>query len=339
MVKIKAIILAGGSGERFWPLSNSKTPKQFLKIFSNKSLIRETYERLVLKLDPKDIFVITAEKHFDLTKKELPELPEENIILEPIPRNTAPACTLATLVADKNEVVFILPADHYIPDVENFWKTIFKAVNAAKEYDGLFTLGIKPTRPETGYGYIESKNEVEENIFKVKAFREKPNVETAIDFIKKGNFYWNSGMFIWKKDVFFEEMEKYNSNIIKKLKDVDPRNIEKLRKIMPEVEKISIDYALMEKSKKVYTIKSNFSWSDVGNWLSVRELKGYSDENENVKVVEGKNIYVSSKKFVGVIGLSNIVVVETDNGILVANEEKVQKVREIVSELKEKGKF
>lgn len=336
---MKAIILAGGSGERFWPLSNSKTPKQFLKIFSNKSLIRETYERLALKLDPKDIFVITAEKHFGLTKKELPELSENNIILEPIPRNTAPACTLATLVADKNEVVFILPADHYIPDVERFWRIIFKAVNAAKAYNGLFTLGINPTRPETGYGYIESGSEIEEGIFEVTSFREKPNVETAIDFMKKGKFYWNSGMFIWKSDVFFEEMKKYNPSIVEKLKDIDPRDIEKLREIMPEVERISIDYALMEKSKKVYTVKSNFSWSDVGNWLSVRELKGYSDKNENVKVIEGENVYVSSKKFVGIIGLSNIVVVETENGILVANEEKVQKVREIVSELKEKEKF
>jgi mannose-1-phosphate guanylyltransferase len=332
---MKAIILAGGSGERFWPLSNSKKPKQFLRLFSDKSLIRETYERLLYKMNQDDIYIVTSENYFEITKQEIPEIDEKNIILEPIPRNTAPACMLGTLIAEDNETVVILPADHYIPDKEAFWNTLSKCIKAAHKYDGLFTLGITPTRPETGYGYIEADKELESNIFKVKSFKEKPDQETAKSFIKEGNFFWNSGIFIWKKSVFLKEMETHSYEIYEKLIDIDPFNIYTLKNVYPDIKKISIDYALMEKSQKIYVTKTDLLWSDVGNWVSVRELAGYSDNKKNVHIIDGENVFVKSNKNVGVIGLSNIVVVESEDGLLITTEEKAQKVRNISQKFKE----
>ncbi|HBT51275.1 MAG TPA: mannose-1-phosphate guanylyltransferase [Petrotoga sp.] len=336
---MKAIILAGGSGERFWPLSNSKTPKQFLKLFSDKTLIRETYERMRYKMEPTDIFIITAEKYQQLTMKEIPEIPKENIILEPIPRNTAPACMLGTQIAQDDEIVVILPADHYIPDKSKFWDTLSEAIQGAQKYDGLFTLGITPTRPETGYGYIEAGKAINNSTYKVNSFKEKPDPEKAKIFLSKGNYYWNSGMFIWKKSTFLEQMKKHSPGIYNQLINITPWDTESLRKIMPNIEKISIDYALLERSDKVYVVKADFVWSDVGNWVSVRELQGYSDNDENVEVIDGKNVFVKSDKFVGIIGLSNIIVVEGENGILIAKEENSQDVRKISENLKKIGKF
>ncbi|AEX85465.1 mannose-1-phosphate guanylyltransferase [Marinitoga piezophila KA3] len=336
---MKAIILAGGSGERFWPLSTSKKPKQFLKIFSEKSLIRETFERLQFKLSPEDIFVVTGEKYKEQTIKELPEIPEKNVILEPIAKNTAPACFLGTLVADENEVVFILPADHYIPDKEKFWKTVGLAVKAAEEYNGLITLGIMPTRPETGYGYIESGELLEDKVMKVSSFKEKPDFNTAVEYLKKGNYFWNSGMFIWKKSVFIKEMELNHHKTFEVLKDVNPYNIDEIKEKYPKLEKISIDYALMEKSKNVYTVKAEFEWSDVGNWVSVREMEGYSDNKDNVYLVNSKNVFVKSNKNVGIVGLENIIVIDTENGLLISKETEINKIRDIVKQLKEKDRF
>ncbi|GAB6188841.1 mannose-1-phosphate guanylyltransferase [Marinitoga arctica] len=336
---MKAIILAGGSGERFWPLSTSKKPKQFLKIFSDKSLIRETFERLNYKLEPKDIYVVTAEKYKNETLKELPELNENNVLLEPVARNTAPACFLGTLVAEDDEVVFILPADHYIPNKEKFWKTVEKGIYAAEKYNGLITMGINPTRPETGYGYIEADNEIESNIMKVKSFKEKPDINTALKYIQEGNYYWNSGMFFWKKSVFLDEMKKYNEDIYNDMINLKVNDTEQIHLKYPNIRRISIDYALMEKSDKVYTVKAEYEWSDVGNWVSVREMDGYSDNDENVYLVESKNVFVKSNKNVGIVGLENIIVIDTENGLLISKEDKINDIRKVVGKLKEKNEF
>ena len=333
---MKAIILAGGSGERFWPLSTPEKPKQFLEIFSDKSLIRETFERLNYKLEPKDIFVVTAEKHREQTLKELPELGIGNVILEPVARNTAPACFVGSLVAEEDEVVFFLPADHYIPNKEKFWEVVERGIKAAEGNNGLVTMGIKPTRPETGYGYIEAGEEVGNGVMKVDNFREKPNHETALEYLKEGNYYWNSGMFLWKKDVFLEEMKRYNEDIYNTLKDINPKDVEEIRKVYSDLRKISIDYALMEKSERVFTIMADYEWSDVGNWVSVREMEGYSDGKDNVHLVDSENVFVKSNKNVGVVGVDGVVIIETENGILVAKEDRVNDIREVYQNFYEK---
>ncbi|QTA38448.1 mannose-1-phosphate guanylyltransferase [Thermosipho ferrireducens] len=330
---MKAIILAGGVGERFWPLSTDSLPKQFLKLFGKKSLIRETFERLAYRLKPKDIYVVTNARYINKTKEELPEIPSGNILGEPEKKNTAPACVLGTLcVEDDNEIIFIVPADHYIPDVETFWEKVDRASVFLEKNEGIVTFGIFPTRPETGYGYIEVeskyvKNE-KSNVVPVRKFKEKPDFETAKKYLEKGNYFWNSGMFMWKKKYFIDQMKKHSPEVIEPFEG--NKNIEEIYKRVPS---ISIDYALMEKADRIYTIPSNFVWSDVGNWLSLKELKVKS--SDSVVALDCENVFVKSTKPVVVIGMKNIVVVESEHGILVSTDEGVQKIREAVKKMKE----
>jgi mannose-1-phosphate guanylyltransferase len=328
---MQTIILAGGSGERFWPLSTKETPKQFLKLFGDKSLIRQTYERLEGFVKPEDVFVITSHKDRERTMKEIPELSERNILGEPFRRNTAAACMSGTLMASDGEMILVLPADHRIPDKESFWKFIKQAERGAEEFGGLFTFGIKPTRPETGYGYIEAGEKFSDDVLKAVRFREKPNKEIAEEYLESGNFFWNSGMFLWKKECFIREMQKCSPEVFNALEQMNPFDSESVEDCYEHTASISIDYALMEKSEHVRIIPVDLEWSDVGNWESIRELEGYSSESERVCLIDSERIFVSSQsgKKIGVIGLNNIVVVETDEGILVCREEDCQKVREV----------
>lgn len=327
---MKAIILAGGSGERFWPLSTPENPKQFLKLFGDKSLLRQTFERINHEIPVEDIFIVTSKKYKEKTKSELPEIPEDNILPEPSKKNTAPACAYGTLKAagNDNETVFVVPADHYIPDIDKFWKRVKKAEEFLnKQKEGIVTFGIVPTRPETGYGYIEISEKIEQDIFKVKMFREKPNYETAVEYINSGSFYWNSGMFMWKKEYFISQMKKHAPEVI------NPFFQEKqLEKIYEKIEPISIDYALMEKADKIYLVKSDFVWSDVGNWNSLKEL---GVENSKNTVLIDSNAFVQTTKPTIVIGLKDIIVIETENGILVVDEKDVERIREGVDKIKD----
>ncbi|HBF10226.1 mannose-1-phosphate guanylyltransferase [Thermotoga neapolitana] len=331
---MKALILAGGSGERFWPFSTPETPKQFLKLFGDKSLIRWTFERVLKRLDPKDVIVVTHRDYVERTKEELPELPPENIIAEPLKKNTAPACFVGTKLAEDDEPVLVLPADHRISDVEKFWETMEKALDAVEKYGGLFTFGIVPTRPETGYGYIEVGKELEDGVHEVAQFREKPDLETAKRFLESGRFLWNSGMFLWKAKEFIEEVKVCEPAIYEHLKDVDPRDFEAMKKAYEKVPSISVDYAVMERSKKVRVVKADFEWSDVGNWSSVREIEGYTEESENVVLVDSERVFVKPHdKPIAIVGLSDVIVIDTPNGILICKEEHAQKVREVVRKL------
>ncbi|MEN3041746.1 MAG: mannose-1-phosphate guanylyltransferase [Fervidobacterium sp.] len=323
---MKVVILAGGSGERFWPLSTSQTPKQFLKLFSEKSLIRETFDRINYFVNLKDIFVVTNEVYAKQTYDELSELPKENVLLEPLKKNTAPACTFATLKANDGEIILIVPADHYIPDKETFWNSIEVGVKLLEKEDGIITFGIVPTRPETGYGYIEVDSYISESVARVKRFHEKPRYEVAVDYLESGNFFWNSGMFMWKKEYFINQMKKHAPKVITPF-----LNSNNMFEIYNTVPSISIDYALMEKADNIFVIKAQFSWSDVGNWKSLEEI-GVKNSDRSV-VIDGENVFVKSTKPTIVIGVSDIVVVETENGILVADKKDLEKIREGIKKL------
>ena len=331
---MKAVILAGGTGERFWPLSTPDKPKQFLNLFGNKSLIRQTFERLATFLKPQDIFIVTLEKFVQKIHEEIPEIPYQNIISEPMKRNTAPACLLGALYIGLGETIVTLPADHFIPDKKKFWKTLEKAAEGVEKYRRLFTIGIKPTRPETGYGYIEIEREIEDGIFSVKKFREKPDYETAMEFVEKGTFYWNSGIFVWKGIDLVEEMKKHAKKIYEKLANVDVRNIKELRKVYENIEGVSIDYAVLEKSCNIMMVKGEFEWSDIGNWVSVREIEGYSIEKDNLILVDSEKVFVKGvKKRIAIVGLEDVIVVEGDEGILILKESHVHEVRKVVKKI------
>ncbi len=318
---MKVIILAGGTGERFWPLSTNHTPKQFLKLFSDKTLLRETFERIAYKINVSDIYVVTNVMYEKETAEELYELPKENILLEPIKKNTAPACTFGTLKAEDDEVVLVVPADHYIPDKVAFWNVMERGNSILGSQDGIVTFGIVPTRPETGYGYIEAGEECEESVMVAKKFHEKPRYEVAVDYLDAGNFFWNSGMFMWKKGYFVSQMKKHASDVIEPF--LTGNDIDEIYNTVPS---ISIDYALMEKADKILVVKASFVWSDVGNWKSLEEIGITS--SERVVTIDGENVFVRTTKPTMVLGLSDIIVIETDNGILVSDKKDLEKIRE-----------
>uniref|UniRef100_A0A7C4VTY6 Mannose-1-phosphate guanylyltransferase n=1 Tax=Fervidobacterium thailandense TaxID=1008305 RepID=A0A7C4VTY6_9BACT len=318
---MKAVILAGGTGERFWPLSTIDTPKQFLKLFSEKTLLRETFERLARKLRIEDILVVTNERYAEQTCKELPELPPSNILSEPARKNTAAACVYAVLGVADDEEILVVPADHYIPDAERFWQCVELGESVLDKYEGIVTFGIIPTRPETGYGYIEAGEQLTDGVYIAKKFHEKPTYDIALGYLESGNFFWNSGMFMWKKTYFMEQMEKHAPEVLTPfLEQRDPRNAFDL------VPSISIDYALMEKADKIFMVKANFTWSDVGNWKSLQEIG--IDNTEPSVILEAENVFIRTTKPTIVLGVSDVIVVETENGILVADRKDLEKIRE-----------
>ena len=327
---MQVVILAGGSGERFWPLSTTKTPKQFLKLFGDKSLIRHTYERLSGEVSPEDVYVVTSIQTREQTMEEIPEIPEENILGEPFRRNTAAACFTGTLMAKDSSPILVLPADHKIEDKVVFWDSVKKAASSLQTLGGLYTFGISPTRPETGYGYIEIGEKADDAVYHVKRFHEKPELKKAKEYLLKGNFYWNSGMFLWTKNSFMNEVMKNALEIYHSLINMNPYDLKSVRTCYEKTPAISIDYALMERSNQVKTMPISINWSDVGSWESVKELEGNSTENEKTCLIDSENVYIrsNSAKKIAVVGVNNLIVVETPEGILICNDSSSQKVRE-----------
>lgn len=323
---MKCVILAGGSGERFWPLSTKETPKQFLKLFSNKTLLRETFERISFRLKPQDIYIVTNHSYAETTYKEIPELPKENVLLEPAKKNTAPACTYATLMFEPEEIVFIVPSDHYIPETEKFWRCVEIAERFLQTHEGIITFGVVPSRVETAYGYIEAGEQIEPGIFKAKKFHEKPDRDTASIYIERGNYFWNSGMFMYRVSYFIEQMKKHAPQVI------GPFLTEKdTKKIYEQTPSISIDYALMEKADRIFMVRADFVWSDVGSFRSLKEL-GVANSKRAV-VMNGENLFVKTSKPTIVIGVSDVAVVESEHGILVCRMDQLDKLREALKML------
>jgi mannose-1-phosphate guanylyltransferase len=311
-------------------------------------MIQATVDRLSGLIDHKNIYVITNELQRPEVVKQLNNVPEENIIEEPFGRNTAACIGLASVIIkskDPDAVTVVLPADHIIKDEEKFKQTLKNAAQFANESKGLVTIGINPTRPETGYGYIQINDKaVAENIYKVYTFAEKPNYATAVRFVESGDFMWNSGMFIWRVDTILDDIKNLMPDLYEGLieiqQSIGKKNFkDELKNVYGQLKKISIDYGIMEKSSKVYLTKGMFTWSDVGSWEEVYQL---SEKNGNGNALVGKvftdmvvDSYIySPDKITAVIGLDNIIVINHEDTVLVCRRDKAQDVKEIVEYLK-----
>jgi len=347
-MELYAVIMAGGVGSRFWPRSKEKKPKQLIRIVGENTMIQDTVKRLEGLVANDHIFIITNKIQKLRVKEQLPQIPVENIVDEPFGKNTAACIGLAAVIIknkNKNAVMITLPADHLIKDDEEFRKCLSKAVEFADKSKGLVTIGITPTRPETGYGYIQfDETEVGDNIFKVLTFAEKPNIETAQQFLQAGDFLWNSGIFIWRVDTILNEMKKYlpdlSEGLDKIYEVVGTSEFERqVVYVYGQLKSISIDYGVMEKSDKVFLTKADFYWNDVGNWEAVYEISDKDDEG-NVVIGDvytektfGSYIF-SPRKFTAAIGVENLIIINTNESLLICHRNNAQDVRQVVDYLK-----
>jgi mannose-1-phosphate guanylyltransferase len=348
------IIMAGGVGSRFWPMSRTAHPKQFIDILgTGSSLIQQTYQRFMGVCPPENVFVVTHELYKDQILEQLPELKEDQVLLEPFRRNTAPCIAYAAYkIFQKNPAanLVVAPSDHLILKEEVFRDKIRTALKAAEENDWLITLGIKPSRPDTGYGYIQfdrhSDDKRYQDLHKVKTFTEKPSHELAVTFIESREFLWNSGIFIWSLKSILKAFHKHLPEIdaiFKKGKDDyfttnEPKFI---RDTYTVCKSISIDYGIMEKAANVFTIESDFGWSDLGTWGSLHEIRSKDDsmnaiDGKNVLTYDSRNciIHMPADKLVVLQGLDDYIVVEDDNILLVCRKQDEQQLRQIVDDVR-----
>ena len=348
MANVYAVLLAGGSGTRLWPVSRKLYPKQLVKFIGKDSLVQSTIKRLDSVLDTEKIRIVCGKEHFHETARHMAEIgiqPEGKIICEPCGRNTAPAILLAVfnILKSKHDCILcVFPADHVIRDIENFHNKLNSAIRLAdKGY--IVTFGIKPNYPETGYGYVEGAGEISEGALAIKRFVEKPDEETAKKYVEAGNFFWNSGMFAFTGSVMIEEFRKYQPKLLKTMEDI----ISKDRSITLDEYKrlpdISIDYAIMENTDKGVVLQSDFGWSDIGSWKS---LYDFLPKDENHNVIDGdviakdtKNCFImGSERLIATNHLNRIVVVETPDSVFVSNIDNSRDVKSIVNQLKGKGR-
>lgn len=344
-------IIAGGIGSRFWPKSRISYPKQFLDILNTgKTLIQYTFERFEQFIPKENIFIITSAEYASIVKEQLPDIDDNNIVCEPSRKNTAPCIALISFKIMQNNpeaTLIIAPADHLILDNITFEETCKKAIQFAENNNALVTLGIKPTYPNTGYGYIQHEaDSAENNIFKVRTFTEKPNLELAKTFLLSGDFLWNAGIFIWKVSTIIESFEMHEPEIYEifwseKDKFNTAQEQETIQKIYPLCTSISIDYAIMEKADNVYVIPSSFGWSDLGTWASAyenleKDYLGNAIAGDKVMVIDSTQCMISAshEKLLVLQGLNDFVVVDTSDVLLICKKDKEQEIKEYVAEVK-----
>ncbi len=346
------VIMAGGIGSRFWPYSRNNRPKQFLDILgTGRTLLQMTFDRFVQISDVSRFFVVTNSKYENLVKEQLPEIPDSQILTEPQRRNTAICIAYASyriLNNDPEAKIIVTPADHLIVQEDNFFKTMEIAIAAADTDDRLITLGIRPNRPETGYGYIQYISNQGNPIKKVKTFTEKPNSKLAKTFLESGDFVWNSGMFVWKVKSIIMAFEKYMPDVSEVFEEGTAHFMQEsedsfIKKAYSLAKNISIDYGIMEKAEEVYVVLGDFGWSDLGSWSSLHEIHhkdAYNNVVEaNALLYDTKNCYikVSPQKLVIVEGLDNYLINETENVLIVCKLEGDKKFRDFVTAAKGKG--
>lgn len=352
-MRICAVIMAGGVGERFWPKSRQALPKQFLKIGNHdKTMIQLTVERMLPIIDIENIFIVTNKKYKNLVSEQIFNLLERNIICEPVGRNTAPCLALAASIIEKiygNSIMVSLASDHLITDQKKFHEILNTAVNKASAGSNLVTLGIAPQYAETGYGYIKySKSDYEDGCCKVEKFVEKPNLQKAEEYVADGSYLWNSGMFVWQTSVILDKFKELMPDIYLGVKNIsDAFASDKYEDILHETFSAfpseSIDYGIMEKTSPIYTIPSDFGWDDVGSWLSIDRIM---DKDENGNIISGNSVNVDSKnitiigskKLIAVAGLEDIVIVDTDDALLICSKNKSQDIKKVLQELKNQNK-
>ncbi len=349
MTERYVVVMAGGSGTRFWPASRRAHPKQFLSLGGESSLLRETVERVLVVADWDHIIVVTAAVHATHAQVELPELPQENLLIEPVGRNTAPCIGWATMeIACRSDdaVVAVLPADHYIPDAEDFCAHLSAAMDAAAEH--IVLLGLVPTAPETGYGYIEKGEALGETdgktVHGVAKFVEKPDRATAEQYLAGGQHLWNSGMFVFSAQVMVGAIETHLPELHAGLLAFMKGGKKKKAELYPELQKISIDYGVMEKAEGVRVVPATFAWSDVGSWDAAAQLRD-ADEDGNVVLGDGqlvgsKGCFIDARgsRVVAVVGAEDLIVVDTVDAVLVAKKGEAQAVKTIVERLDEDGR-
>jgi mannose-1-phosphate guanylyltransferase len=349
------VIMAGGIGSRFWPLSRTGHPKQFLDILgTGKSLLLQTYERFKIICPEENIIIVTSESYTDLVLEQIPGIKPRQIIAEPQRRNTAPCVAYACnkiYALNRDANIVVTPSDHLITDEPSFIKSIGSALEFTKKKNALVTLGIRPDRPDTGYGYIQFKEDGSTemlHIRPVKTFTEKPNEEMAKFFIRSGDFLWNSGIFIWNAKAILNAFDEYLPEVAALFKDTaniynTPEETEFIKKAYSQCKNISIDYGIMEKAKNVFVLASDFGWSDLGTWASLYEHLPH-DSNENsvtgnhVMLDDTKKciINIPKDKLAVIKGLEDFIVVEADNILLICPKSQEQEIRQLVSDVKVK---
>lgn len=352
-MKKTALIMAGGKGERFWPRSRVTLPKQFLSLTDDgKTMIQLTVERIRPLVELEDVYIATNKNYKELVKQQLPGLPEENILCEPVGRNTAPCIGLGAVhVAKKYDdaVMIVLPSDHLIKHNDIFAETFTNACSLAEEGENLVTVGITPNYPETGYGYIKYDSTAKNGeSYPVQRFVEKPDLETAKSYLADGSYLWNSGMFVWRVSTILDCFKKYMPSTydgLLKIKEAvgTPQEDTVLEKEFPNLESQSVDYGIMEKAENIYTLAGNFGWDDVGSWLAVGRIK-QNDENGNV--VNGNVVAVNTKncviegadKLIATVGLRDVVVVDTKDATLITTKENAGEIKQVLAKLRESGR-
>ena len=346
-----AVIMAGGSGTRFWPKSTKALPKQFLNLFGEGTMLQNTVERIKPVIPLERVLVVTNSDYVSIVEEQLPGIPSENIIAEVVAKNTAPCVAIAASILehkDENATMVVLPADHHITDPDAFLSILSSAIEKANTSETLVTIGIQPDRPETGYGYIhadEAKKSVVEgnNVLGVFGFREKPNADLAKEFLDSGDYFWNSGMFIWKASTVLKSVQSFLPAMFELTYTAREQNYSEdaINQFYIDTDSISIDYGIMEDATNVFVVPGEFGWNDVGSWTAVFELAG-KDNQENATnsehsiFVNASSNLISSEsgKVISLVGINNIAVVETDKAILVCNLDEAQGVKTVVDALK-----